>query len=105
MADVTSASTWSGITATVASTQSVINLGGFDSSYLSTAATITITPSTQNTNSFTLTSFGFGKTFANSTASYQTLLNSNLENFGLNTNVSNLAMNFRGLGLPTNQFK
>jgi len=65
---------------------------------------LTITPSTQNTASFLLTSFGFGITNADSSAWYQSLLNSNVD-FGLNANIANLALNFRGLGLPANQFR
>jgi len=61
------------------------------------------TPSTVGTNVFTLTQFGFGKTYSNNTAFYESLLNDDASVFPLPA-ASQLALNFRGLGLPSSLF-
>jgi hypothetical protein len=46
---------------------------------------------------------GFGKTFTNNTAYYTSILNDD-STFGIRANKSEFTMNFRGLGLPTDQY-
>jgi len=46
----------------------------------------------------------FGMTYSDNTDSYVSVLNDE-ESFGLMKNTATLAMNYRGLGLPTNQFE
>jgi len=53
------------------------------------------------TEYFNMTAFGFGKTYANATANYTDLLNSNETLFGNLANMSQLTLNFEGLGLPS----
>jgi len=50
-----------------------------------------------------LTQFGFGKTYDNNTAYYESLLNADTTVFPI-PGASQLALNFRGLGLPSSLF-
>jgi hypothetical protein len=84
--------------------QSILNLNGFDNDYDADTTFHTIKPSLTLGHLFTLDEFSFGQTYSNNTKSYRTILNSE-SSLGSNANQSSLALNFRGLGLPTKQFK
>ena len=83
---------------------SVLNINGWDTFYDSETTFTQIKPSITLGHLFTLEEFSFGQTYANNTKSYHTVLNSE-SSLGSNANQSSLALNFRGLGLPTKQFR
>lgn len=85
-------------------TTSFINVGGFDSGYSASSAHTTFKPSTSGSYLLPLDMLMFGKTYSDNSASYVSIKNDNPD-FGLYQNTATLALNFRGLGLPTNQFE
>jgi hypothetical protein len=93
---------WSEVntTYTPTTTQSKINLGGYSTDYdASTDLNFIVSPTTSGGQLMPLTSFGFGQTYDNNTASYYSLLNSGSD-YGIYENTTLLSLNFRGLGLP-----
>ena len=104
MANFNEWSTWAYPSYTAFTTASTINVGGFSSDYSVSTPHTSIKPSFQNTQLLPLTMFAFGKTYDNNTASYISILNDDAE-FGIHQKTATLALNFRGLGLPTDQFE
>lgn len=87
---------------------SVITLGGFNADYTTSDAHTTFKPLTQGGYLLPLVSFGFGLTNTTATPNtqyYVDLLNSNETIYGFAANTASLALDFRGIGLPTNQFE
>jgi hypothetical protein len=89
----------------VANTQlSLINIGEFSTDYTTSMAHTTFSPKTIGGHLFDLEFFGFGKTDdSGNTQYYRDIMNSNESYEGL-ANTAQLAMDFRGLGLPTKSF-
>lgn len=87
-------------------TQSVMNVGTFSTNYISTMASSTFSPRSSGSYLFELTEFGFGKTDeVAQTEYYEDLKNTDDAAYGYWANSTSLALNFRGLGLPTSEFK
>jgi hypothetical protein len=85
---------------------SVMNVGGFATYYTSAMSSTSFYPATTGSSLLPLKSFGFGTTnTTNSSSYYNSLLNSDNDTYTVYTNTSILALNFRGLGLPTAEFK
>jgi len=85
---------------------SVMNLGDFSTNYISSMAQSTFAPSTLGGYLFELTEFGFGKTDETAqTEYYEDLKNTDENAYGIWANSTSLALNFRGLGLPSIEFK
>lgn len=85
---------------------SVMNLGDFSTNYISSMAQSTFAPSTLGGYLFELTEFGFGKTDETAqTEYYEDLKNTDENAYGILANSASLALNFRGLGLPSIEFK
>lgn len=52
-----------------------------------------------------MTEFGFGMTnVTNATEDYRSLMNDNVEIYGVSANTTRLALDFRGLGLPSDSY-
>lgn len=85
----------------------MINLNGFDQSgvYSERDPFLTMKPSTNQGHFFRLEEFSFGQTYTDNTKSYKSLLNSNETIYGAGTNLTNIVMNYRGIGLPTAHFE
>jgi hypothetical protein len=83
---------------------SVITMNYWNTSYDNQATYIIMAPSTIGSYLFTLKYFAFGKTYADNSASYQSLLNSVVDNSTFSDKAT-LALNFRGIGLPSRQFE
>jgi hypothetical protein len=92
---------------TATTQQSFLNFGGFSDSYSDTDAHTSFNPEQLGSYLFSLDTFGFGKTDTTAkTEFYEDLMNYDEDPvvYGGNMNSTNLAMNFRGLGLPIEQF-
>lgn len=84
---------------------SIINLGAFSDQYVSNMPSSVISPRSLNSYLFELEEFGFGKTDETAgTEYYKDLKNSDDLEYGFWANSTSLALNFRGLGLPTKLF-
>jgi hypothetical protein len=87
---------------------SVITLGGFSNDYSISESHTTTKPSFSGGSLLPLVSFGFGLTNTTATPNnqyYSDLMNSNETIYGTAANSASLEMNYRGLGLPTNEFR
>lgn len=75
-------------------------IGMPSSSVYAKAQNITIKPSTISGSLYTLTEFKFGTyNVATGVESMTSIINNG--NYGVNTNASKIALDFRGIGLPT----
>jgi len=97
--------TWADPSYVRSTDQSIMNLGTFDSSYTDNMSHITIKPTSIGSNLIDVDEFGFGKTDTTAqSAYYENLINDDPVETGLYghfANKTSLALNFRGLGLPT----
>lgn len=99
--------TWADKNYTTTTDRSVINFGNFSTDYnITTDIHTTIKPKTGGSYLLPLKSFGFGMTnLTAGTEYYEDLLNSDYDIYGDTwSNTTSLALNFRGLGLPKQQF-
>jgi len=97
--------TWANPDYVANSANSFINIGQFSSDYTESMAHTTFSPNTIGGHLFELEYFGFGKTDDTAdTQYYKDLLNSDETIYGGLANTTQLALNFRGLGLPGHQF-
>lgn len=99
--------TWADPTWTATTLTSVMNIGEFSKAYSQTDAHTTFAPATIGSYLFAMDIFGFGKTnIIQNSEFYEDLMNFDVDQtvYGVHQNTSSLAMNFRGLGLPTKQF-
>ena len=98
--------TWAKSDYQPSTTQSVMNLGILSSDYTSSMAQTTFAPRNSGSYLFGLTEFGFGKTDESAdTEYYKDLMNSDEAAYGFWADSTSLALNFRGLGLPSIEFK
>lgn len=89
----------------VANTEtSVINIGQFSADYTTSMSHTTFAPNTIGGHLFDLEIFGFGKTDDSANTGYYRDLINNDESYGDLAKTAQLAMDFRGLGLPTESF-
>lgn len=95
--------TWGDSSYTPASTSNSMNVGGFTTEFTYAQPNGKVITPTISGSRFAMDEFAFGITYANFTESYSSILNSNSE-YGVNANTSIFTMNFRGLGLPKQQF-
>ena len=86
--------------------RSVMNVGTFSTDYVSSMSSSTFAPRDVSTYLFELLEFGFGKTDETAqTEYYEDLKNTDDAAYGFWANSTSLALNFRGLGLPSIEFK
>ena len=84
-----------------------MTINGFNSAYDGNTNYFTITPSAfsgASGESFTLSTFWFGKTYANNTSSYMNIINSNSWYQSVNRNQAQFNPSLTGLGLPSTQY-
>jgi hypothetical protein len=100
--------TWADPSYVRSTDHSVMNFGFWDTTYTSSMNSLTTKPNSSGGYLIDLLSFGFGKTDKTAqSAFYEDIMNyDNVETgtYGLFSNTTSLALNFRGLGLPTAQF-
>jgi hypothetical protein len=100
--------TWADSSYVRTTDQSIMNVGQFDASYTNADAKTTFYPKSGGAYLFKLTEFGFGKVdLTAQTEYYESLMNYDSEDdetYAEYTNTTSFAMDFRGLGLPTEEF-
>jgi hypothetical protein len=98
--------TWAQADYVPVTTTSVINLNSYDSHYSASDLHVNIKPTTIGGHLFSTNYFTFGRDYGNNTEYFVDVNNwdSDPTVYGLAANTTQLALNFRGLGLPQRQF-
>lgn len=98
--------TWAQSDYQVTTANSEMNIGQFSHDYTSSDTSTTFAPKTGGSYLLPLSVFGFGKTDVNAgTEFYEDLMNFDYhQTYGIWANTTSLALDFRGLGLPTTEF-
>jgi len=99
--------TWAEPSYVQTTSSSYMTVGAFDTNYTTAMTHVDIAPKTIGGHLFALNEFSFGAYNATNGSEYFEDINNwstNSLEYGLNANSSMLALNFRGLGLPTTSF-
>jgi len=99
--------TWADPSYVATTTSSYMSIGTWDKNYTMDMEHVVIAPKTIGGHIFELKEFSFGMYNATNNTEYFVDINNwstNYLEYGLAANTTQLAMNFRGLGLPTTSF-